>query len=256
MPQVTKHAPGSFCWPELATTDAEGAKAFYGGLFGWTATDSPAGPDMVYTMLKLRGLDAGALYGMDSKQQQGVPPHWNAYVAVENADESAEKAKSLGGTVVMGPFDVMDVGRMAIIKDPTGATFCLWQARKHIGVGVKNEPGALTWCELDTRDLAKAKAFYTALFGWTTKDSPEYTEWMLGGEPIGGMMSIPKEWGDVPPSWLTYFAVADADATAAKAKELGGKVIVPPMDIPGTGRFSVLADPQGAVFAVYEAETR
>jgi hypothetical protein len=252
MTEVTRHEPGSFCWPELATTDPAGAKKFYAGLFGWTANDQPAGPDMVYSILQLGGRDAGALYELEKAQQErGVPPHWNTYVSVESADDAAKKARELGAKVIAGPFDVMEAGRMAILQDPTGAVFCVWQAKNNIGARVINEPGALCWSELDTNDTDSAERFYTKLFGWTTKVSPEYTEFDRGSTPIGGMMRIPKEWGDVPPNWLPYFAVSDCDATAAKAKELGGSVTVPPTDIPNVGPFAVLQDPQGAVFAVY-----
>jgi len=251
MAEVTRHEPGSFCWPELATSDTVGAKRFYSGVFGWAANDVPAGPEMTYTMLQLEGRDAGALYEMEKAQrEQGIPPHWNTYVSVESAEEAVKKAKMLGGTVIAEPFDVMDAGRMAILQDPAGAVFCVWQAKGNIGARVINEPGALCWSELDTNDTGAAGRFYTQLFGWTAKESPEYTEFHRGGTPIGGMMRIPKEWGEVPPNWLPYFAVTDCDATAATAGELGGSAMVPPTDIPDVGRFAVLRDPQGAVFAV------
>lgn len=259
MTVVTKHEPGSFCWPELATSDAAGAKTFYTGLFGWNANDSPAGPDMIYTMLQKSGKSVGALYGL-GPQQKGVPSHWNIYVAVASADETAKKAKELGGNVLMEPVDVMDVGRMAIIKDKQGATFCVWEAKKHIGAEIINEPNTLCWAELDTTDMGSAEKFYTALFGWGVKRGGEaanetaYTEWQRGGNSIGGMMTIPKEWGPVPPNWLVYFMVSDVDAATKKAGELGGHAIVPPTDIPKTGRFSVIGDPQGAVFAIFKPE--
>ena len=250
MPEVTRHEPGSFCWPELATTDEGGAKKFYTTLFDWSFEDSPAGPDMIYTMLKKKGKDVGALYKLGA-EQKGVPPHWNIYVSVASADATAKKAKDLGGKVLMEPFDVMDFGRMAIIEDQQGARICLWEAKKHIGASVVNEPGALCWAELDTTDTDSAKRFYTGLFGWGAKVSETYTEWQQGGTSIGGLMTIPKEWGPAPPSWLVYFAVSDPDATAKRAGELGGGTIVPPTDIPDAGRFAVLRDPQGAVFAIY-----
>ena len=259
MTAVTKHEPGSFCWPELATSDAAGAKTFYTGLFGWGANDSPAGPDMIYTMLQKSGKSVGALYGLGA-QQKGIPPHWNIYVAVASADETAKRAKELGGNVLMEPFDVMDVGRMAIIQDKQGATFCIWEAKKHIGAEIINEPNTLCWAELDTTDMGSAEKFYTGLFGWGVKRGGEaanetaYTEWQRGGSSIGGMMTIPKEWGPVPPNWLVYFMVSDVDATTKKAGELGGHAIVPPTDLPKTGRFSVIGDPQGATFAVFKPE--
>jgi predicted enzyme related to lactoylglutathione lyase len=249
MPEVTRHEPGSFCWAELATSDAEAAKKFYTRLFGWSFSDSPAGPDTVYTMLQKKGKNVGALYN-PGPQGGGAPPHWTTYVTVASADASAKKAKDLGGKALAEPFDVMDVGCMATIQDPQGAVFCLWQPKKHIGAEVVNEPNAMCWCELDTTDLESAKRFYTGLFGWGTKVGGDYTEFQRDGTSIGGMMKIPKEWGPVPPSWLIYFAVEDCDQTAAKTAELGGRAVVPPTDIPNVGRFAVLSDPQGAVFAI------
>ncbi len=251
MPEVTRHEPGSFCWAELATTDDAGAKKFYTTLFGWSYTDSPAGPDMIYTMLQKSGKSVGALYKMGA-DQKGIPPHWNLYVTVASADATAKKAKELAGKVLMDPFDVMDVGRMAIIEDQEGARICVWEPRKHIGTELVNEPGTLCWGELDTTDTESARRFYTSLFGWGAKVSEAYTEWQQGATSIGGLMKIPKEWGPVPPNWLVYFAVAGPDAVAKKAGELGGGAIVPPTDIPGAGRFAVLRDPQGAVFAIYK----
>lgn len=249
MTQVNKHDPGSFSWAELATSDPAAAKKFYASLFGWGFEDSPAGPDMVYTTLKKGDRSVGALY-RDPKQTD-VPPHWNTYVTVASADASAQKAKDLGGKVVAEAFDVMEYGRMAVVQDREGATICLWQPKQHIGAQVVNEPGAMCWGELDTTDTASAAKFYTGLFGWGAKAGGDYTEWQHGGNSIGGMMKIPKEWGPVPPNWLVYFASEDVDATAAKAAKGGGKTIVPPGDIPDMGRFAVLADPQGAVFAVF-----
>lgn len=255
MTEVTRHEPGSFCWVELATTDGEAAKKFYGSLFGWGAEDSPAGPDMIYTMLKKKGKSVGALYTM-RPDQKGMPPNWMTYVTVASADEAAKKAKDLGGNVVMGAFDVMDVGRMAVIADPQGAMFSLWQPKKHIGAEVIDEPNAMSWCELQTTDTEAAKRFYTGLFGWGTKVGGDYTEWQNEGKSIGGMMKIAKEWGPVPPNWLVYFSVEDCDAMAKKAGDLGGGAIVPPSDIPNTGRFSVLRDPQGAVFAIVRLDPK
>ena len=249
MTQVNKHDPGNFSWPELATNNPAAAKTFYTNVFGWGLEDSPAGPDMVYTTLKKGDRSVGALF--QDPNQKNIPPHWNTYVTVASADASAKKAKDLGGKVVAEPFDVMEYGRMAVVQDPQGATICLWEPKKHIGAQVVNEPGALCWGELDTTDPANAQKFYTGLFGWEAKPGTDYTEWQKNGSSIGGMMKIPKEWGAVPPNWLVYFASDDVDATAAKATKGGGKVIVPPTNIPDMGRFSVLADPQGAVFAVF-----
>jgi len=255
-PQETPdYKPGTFCWVELATSDGEAAKKFYTELFGWTANDNPMGPDMVYTMLQLNGKDVGALYKMQSEMtSQGIPPHWLSYASVNSADDSAAKAKELGGTLMKGPFDVMDFGRMAVIQDPTGAVFALWQPGTQKGAGVVNVPNSLCWNELATPDTAKAGEFYTELFGWAkdTKDmgGMSYTSFMNGDRPAGGMYSPTPEMGEIPPNWLAYFAVDDADAKLAKANELGATTIAPAMDIPGVGRFAVIQDPQGAVFGI------
>lgn len=254
MPETTEYAPGMFCWFELGTSDAAAAKKFYTELFGWKANDTPAGPDMVYTLLQIDGKDVGALYELNPEQKsQGVPPHWLSYVAVSSVDESVSKARQLGATVLMGGFDVFDLGRLAVLQDPTGAQFAMWQARSHIGARLRDEPNTLCWTELSTKDTAKAGEFYTKLFGWGTKVSDDagfaYTELLCNDRPIGGMMQIAPEWGDVPPHWLGYIAVNDCDATAEKATSLGGKVKNPPTDIPNVGRFAVIQDPQGAVFA-------
>jgi uncharacterized protein len=253
-----EHAPGSFCWIELATTDGDAAKKFYGELFGWEAQDNPIGPDMVYTMLRLNGKDVAALYQKGEEMKQ-VPTHWASYISVASADESAAKAKSLGATVVQEPFDVMEHGRMAVIADPTGAHFCIWQPKQHKGVGVKGETNSLCWNELLTNDTEKAKEFYTNLFGWTSKtDAGEtpYTEWINGDDHIGGMMQIQPQMGPMPPNWGIYIAVTDCDATAEKATSLGGRQYVPPTDIPNVGRFAVLSDPQGAVFNIIKLDMR
>ncbi len=248
--EVTEHALGTFCWTELETSDAAGAKQFYRSLFGWEYQDNPMGEEMVYTMVQLRGKNLGALY-QDSKP--GVPPHWTSYVRVPSADESASQAKTLGGTVIAEPFDVMEHGRMAVLQDPTGAVFCVWQQRQHHGAQIVGEPGAFCWHELMTKDLQAAKTFYTGLFMWSTKknDSVDYyTEFQAGGKSFAGMMAITPEMGDVPPNWLPYLMVDDCDATVAKAQQLGGAAHVPGKDIPGVGRIAVLADPQGAAFAI------
>jgi predicted enzyme related to lactoylglutathione lyase len=263
MADVDSLPPGSFCWAELATTDQKAAVAFYKNLFGWEVNDQPMGPDGTYSMFQLRGREVGAACSMRPEERQsGAPPHWNSYVSVTNADDAAKKAESLGGKVVMKPFDVMDAGRMAVLQDPTGAFFQVWQAGSSIGTRVQREPGALTWTELATNDTKKAEQFYTQLFGWKSKVGGEgvneYTEFSVDGMPGAGMMDSklygPNNQG--PPNWMPYFQVSDADATANKAKELGGQAIVPPTDIPNVGRFSVLQDPQGAVFAVIRMNPR
>jgi predicted enzyme related to lactoylglutathione lyase len=257
--EVTSHLPGTFSWPELATTDQKAAVSFYRSLFGWDVNEQPLGPGETYSMFQLRGKETGAACSMrPDERQAGVPPHWNAYITVANVDESVKKAQELGAKVFAPPFDVMDAGRMAVLQDPTGAVFCVWQPNRSIGAKILNEPGALCWTELTTTDTKAAEAFYTKLFGWTAKPSApgspmEYTEFSVGGTPSIGMMPKPAGMpAHIPSYWMPYFQVDDADASAAKAKELGGSVMVPPTDIPSTGRFAIVNDPQGAMFAVFK----
>jgi predicted enzyme related to lactoylglutathione lyase len=251
--ELTKHEPGTFCWVELATSDGPAAKKFYTSLFGWSFVDNPMGDAGAYTMLQKKGKDVGALYQM-GPQQKGMPPNWGSYVAVENANDAAAHAKELGATVMLEPFDVMEHGRMAVIQDPTGAVFSLWEPKSHIGARVVNEPGSFCWNELYAPDPARAGDFYTGLFGWTKDvrhmDYGDYVIFNSGGRMAAGMMKTPKEWGPVPPHWLVYFAVDDCDKTVEKAKSLGAQVTVLPTDIPEVGRFAMLTDPQGAGFAV------
>ncbi|MEO8379573.1 MAG: VOC family protein [Acidobacteriota bacterium] len=249
MAHVTAHPPGTFCWIELATSDPGAAKDFYTRLFDWSVNQTPIGEGQLYSIFQKDGADVAAMYKQD---QQGVPPNWASYIAVADADAATEQAKSLGATVMMGPFDVMEHGRMSVITDPQGATFAIWQPKTNIGVGIRDEPGSLCWNELQARDLDAARKFYTAFFGWTMKVSPEYTEFSAGGpQPIGGMLTSQAP-PPVPSYWLPYFAVEQCDASVEKAQSLGAAVFLPPTDIPHTGRFAVLADPQGATFAFYQ----
>jgi len=244
MPIVEKYEPGMFCWVELATPDAAAAKKFYMSLFGWAANDMPI-PDGVYTIFQKDGHDLGALY-----QNKDVPPNWASYINVTSADDSAKKAQGLGANLVAPPFDVMDIGRMAVVADPQGATFCLWQAKKQIGATIRGETGTLCWNELMTSDPEASRDFYGSLFGWNFKPSPEYTEISVGATGIGGMLTMTPDMQGMPPTWSPYFAVDDCDATADSAKSLGAQIYVKPTDIPNVGRFAVMADPQGAPFDI------
>jgi predicted enzyme related to lactoylglutathione lyase len=256
MPFVQKHDPGTFCWLELGTTDRAAAVKFYNELFGWKNQDVPMDQG-VYTIFQLKEHDTGAAYELDEEmRKRGIPPHWMLYAAVKDADAAAARVAPLGGKVLMGPFDVQTHGRMAIVQDPQGATFALWQAKEHPGIKIKDEAGTLCWPELNTTDTAAATKFYSGLFGWgqeTDKpgDPKAYTEWKIGDRSVGGMMQIQKEWGPVPPHWMPYIQVDDCQATVAKAEKIGAKAIVPTMEIE-VGRFATIRDPQGAHFSVFE----
>jgi len=250
--EFTAYAPGTPCWVDLASPDIEKSKAFYGALFGWDAI--VGGEDTGgYVMFRKGGKNvAGAM----SIMMEGQPTVWTTYVAVADADETIDKVKKAGGTAFVEPMDVTDVGRMAVFADPTGAAIGLWQPRAHIGADLANEAGTFCWNELQTRDTAAAKSFYADVFGWGAHTSDmgamSYTEWKLGDNTIGGMIDMPAEVpAEAPAYWLVYFAVDDCDASVAKATELGAAAFVPPMDIE-PGRFSVLADPTGAMFALIQ----
>lgn len=248
MPVTETHAPGTFCWIELGTTDVDGARAFYTSLFPWTVQENSMGEMGTYSIFQKDGRDAASMYKL-GPQQMGMPPCWMSYVSVADVEETVAAAGNLGGVVIAGPFDVMDHGRMAVLTDPQGAFFSIWQPKNTAGIGVRDEPGTLCWNELSAHDVEGSKTFYSGLFGWRMKESPDYTEWHAGDQAVGGMLpaQAPEH---VPPYWLPYFAVDDCDAALAEAGRLGGRVLFGPMDIEHVGRFGVIADPQGAAFAV------
>jgi uncharacterized protein len=256
----TEYAHGEFSWVDLGTTDPAAAKSFYGSLFGWQFVDMPAGPGMTYTMCRVKDRDAAALYAMTKDMlSQGMPPHWLPYINVRNADEAAKKVSQNGGKLLSDPFDVMDVGRMAPIQDPTGGHVAIWEAKRHFGAGIVGEPGAMAWNELMTPNTDIAGKFYCATFDWTASPMDmgpggTYTIFKAGTLQVGGMMARPEQMKEVPPHWLTYFAVSDCDGSAKKVSELGGKVLRPPTDIPNVGRFAVCRDGQDAAFAIHQMQ--
>jgi predicted enzyme related to lactoylglutathione lyase len=235
MATVNEYSLGTPCWFELGTTDQAAAKEFYSQNFGWHPEDIPMGPGEFYTMFQLEGRSAGAAYTLPRKLvAAGVGAHWNVYFATPDVDASTAKVAELGGAVVQPPFEVVDVGRMSNCKDPGGAMFSLWQARRHAGAGVINENNSVLWTELATRDTGQAREFYTGLFGWKTKGSAvmaTYLEFSTDGRARGGLLPMGEEWG-------------------AQATRLGATLRFGPHSAPGVGRFASLADPQGAAFSV------
>jgi uncharacterized protein len=244
MSERTSYPPGTFSWAELATSDADGAKAFYSQIFGWEYDDNPIGDGQVYTMARRDGGQVAALYSTSEQ-----PPHWNCYVTVASVDDAAAKAKDLGANVMAEPFDVMDVGRMAVFTDPQGAALCLWEARASIGATLVNTPGAMTWNDLVTPDVEASADFYSQLFGWTTEEIPDaggYRVIKNGERANGGMMPAP----DGFPAWIPYFGHEDVDGLIEAVPGLGGQVLNGPMRMP-QGSIAVFRDPQGAVFSAW-----
>ncbi len=273
MPERDGYIPGVPCWVDTSQPDPEAAVDFYGGLFGWEFEDvMPPGSEGKYFIARLNGGDVAAVGSIP----EAAPPvaMWNTYVWVESADDTAAKVRDAGGGVVMEPFDVMDAGRMAVLTDPEGAAFCIWQAKEHKGARIVNDPGSLNFNGLATRDVEGAKAFYGSVFGWTTlplgggiemwtlpgygdyleRDNPDLRKQMAEvdapkgfEDAVASINPIPDDQPDTPAHWNVTFAVDDADAIAARATELGGKVIVPPFDAPWV-RTTIIGDPQGATF--------
>jgi len=259
MINIDQYKPGSFCWVELATTDQAAAKKFYSALFGWEPDDMPMGPNGFYTFFKLHGRDAAAGYTLMKEQlAQGVPPHWGIYVAVESADATTARVAEAGGNVLQPPFDVFDVGRMAVVKDPTGAPFCLWQAKNKPN-GIADVDGSFCWADLNTPDPARAGKFYSHVFGWQIiedkDDNPPsgYFHIMNGEDFIGGIPPVRPNNPRMPAHWLSYFLTSDCKGLAAKAKQLGGRAFLEPMLMEKVGTVAILADPQGAAFALYQS---
>lgn len=252
MAEFTTYAHGTPCWTDATSTDMDASLAFYEGLFGWEAETDPRPEANGYTTFRLRGK---AVAGVSTPPPGGPQSaYWTTYLASDDVDATAAKIEEAGGTLLMRPFDVMDAGRMAYAQDPTGAAFGVWKGKEHIGAQLANEPGTLDWNECHSPDPARAASFYADVFGLQVGEqemggSEPYRTLAIDGHGVGGV--APTRDGE-PPNWLTVFAVADCDESAARTTELGGSVLAEPFDIPGVGRFAVVQDPVGAVFGVIQ----
>jgi predicted enzyme related to lactoylglutathione lyase len=255
MGERTKHAPGAFSWTDLTTTDQGAAKQFYSDLFGWTAVDNPMGDGMVYSMMQIDGKNVAAISPqMQAQRAAGVPPSWNSYITVESADATAESARKLGANVMAPAFDVFDAGRMAVIQDPQGAFFEVWEPKQNIGASLVNVPGALAWNELASTDPEASGEFYRELFGWQTEPMEGPMPYLVIKNSDGRMNGgIRPAMENEPSYWLVYFGADDIDARLASAGELGGTALVGTTDI-GMGKIAVVRDPQGAVFAMFSGQ--
>ncbi len=252
--------PGTFSWADLATTNPEAAKLFYGELFGWSYLDKPVGEDEFYSLASIEGDKVCALYRLpQDKVQRGISPHLLSYITVDDAAKTCARAEKAGGKIVTPPYDVFEAGRMAVIDDGAGAIFAVWQPNRDIGAERVNLPGCLCWNELNTRDIERAKQFYSAVFDWDFEHgegTQPYLTFSNQGRLAGGMIKmgalLPPE---IPEHWNVYFAVKDCMATLTQAEKLGGTILLPATDIPN-GRFAILRDPQGATFCVIQLAAR
>lgn len=247
---------GKISWSDLQIPDPKAASRFYGQLFGWEAEEAPTGqPGLTYFLFRKSGKQVAGIGPQPPEQQQaGIPPMWTPYVNVDDVDKIAAHGAELGGNVLLPPDDVMDTGRIAILADPTGGVIGFWQPKTMQGAELLDEPGAMTWVELATRDTRKASEFYTTLLPWEADERDygggTYTMFRLGDENACGMYAMDENWPkEIPAHWMVYFAVEDTDAVAKKVEELGGRISTPPTDSP-SGRFSVVSDPQGGTFSV------
>jgi predicted enzyme related to lactoylglutathione lyase len=248
----TKHTSGRFCWHELSSPDVAKSRAFYGDLFGWTFSEMDMGPAGTYTMFRQGDRDIGGIAQLDAKA--GAPPSWLAYSTTPDVDKLAERAGKMGGKVIVPPTDIPNVGRFSIVQDPQGGVLgALTSAQEDPDPA--QAVGRWCWDELGAADPKKAYGFYSELFAWGVKEmemGPAGTYRILQreGKDAGG---IGPQQDGAPVMWLSYIQVEDVDARAAKALKLGGKIIQGGFDVPGIGRMAIIADPHGAVFALYKA---
>ncbi|MGZ8667097.1 MAG: VOC family protein [Solirubrobacterales bacterium] len=255
MPEMTSYEPGTPCWVDLGSPDLEASVSFYQTLFGWSIPETPTSEQTGGYRQAMAG--GRPVAGMMPLMAEDQPPVWSSYASVADADATVAAVGEAGGAVIAEPMEVMDLGKMAVFTDPTGAVFGIWEPGTFIGAGLVNEPVSLSWNELNTRDPGAAREFYGAVFGWTAEeaempDGGTYVQWHRDGEDavVGGMLDVRGRLPDeIPAHWLVYFAVGDCDATVEKAKELGGELNFGPMDLP-VGRFAVLSDLHGSHFAV------
>ena len=257
MSERRSYEPGTPSWVDLSSPDPDASAQFYAGLFGWEVRSAgPVEETGGYAMFTLRGKQVA---GVGPIMQEGQPPAWSTYVATDDADATAERAASAGASVIVAPMDVVDAGRMAVFAHPAAGVLGVWQAGRHTGAELVDEPGTLNWNELQTRDVDGAKAFGAAVFGWEPDDQEfggtTYTVFNVAGTGVAGAMHMPTGVPEGTPAfWLAYFTVADCDESVARAQELGGNVLGPPHELEGVGRFAIVADPHGATFGVIAGE--
>ena len=262
MPKIGSYKQGTPSWIDLSTSDQEAAKGFYANLFGWDYEDNAVGNGQFYSMAKVGESAAAAIATQQPEEaEQGVPPHWNVYITVDDVDKVGERAPELGGTVLAGPFDVFDAGRMIVVRDPVGAVIMFWQPIQHIGAEVRDEHGALTWTLVLTTDKDATASFYSELLeievikdAMPAPDGGTIHQLAVSGEPVASIMTMPQQLVDmgVPAHWEVYFRVDDVQEVCDSAAAIGGQVFMGPADMGPIGKIGYLQDPQGAQFGVQQ----
>lgn len=256
--EFSSHQSGTFCWADLATNNAEAAKAFYNKIFGVEALDLPSDGSMPYTMLNLNNKSVAALYPLAPEHlEMNIPPHWMSYIACDDIHSTVEKVKENGGNVFMGPWEAATFGIGAMIQDPEGAMVGLWQAKSHIGTAFKNIHGTVCWFEHGSHGKPETIKFYENVFGYKAHTQmmgdTEYTTFFLGEYPAAGLYKLPENMSELPAHWLVYFAVDCIETALAVAFNEKAEILMPKMEVPGIGFFAVIRDPQGAVLGLLEA---
>jgi uncharacterized protein len=258
MATFESYQQGTPSWIEYSSADQPASKEFYGQLFGWGYDDQPMSDEQgrplgTYSLAQVQG---DKVAGLGPVMAPGQPASWGVYLATDDVDDAVAKTQAAGGQVLAAPMDVPDQGRMAWIQDPGGASVGLWQDKGFAGSVRANEPGTNIWNELTVADPAATGQFYADVLGLQPQqqemgpDNPPYTTFNVEGRTVAGSMQLD---GDMQPHWNVYFNVDDVDATVAKAKELGATEIAEAFDVPGTGRFGYLRDPQGATFNLMQS---
>lgn len=249
--KAAHYRPGTFCWAELATPDMNGSLEFYRALFGWGRAETPSSQG--HQTLHIDGADVAAFHA-SAEPSRHAEARWLVYVASPDVDEAVMQTIRHGGELVTGPEDVHDDRRLALVKDPTGAVLGLWQSKGHGGAQIANQPGTICWCELVTDNTDRAARFFQRLLRWSTQVQDlghlVYTTFLAGDVACGGMYPMDESWAGETPYWTPYFRVRHCETTVETAVDHGADVKIPPTVIPGLGRFSLLADPQGALFSV------
>jgi predicted enzyme related to lactoylglutathione lyase len=258
MAEIMASAVNKPVWIDLASSDPAASREFYANLFDWQVEVNPDPNYGGYALAKVGGKEVA---GIGPKMMPEAPTAWSVYIGTGDVAALATKVQASGGKVIAPPMQVGDQGSMAVFQDPSGAYIGAWQPDA-MGGFVTGVPGSYAWAELNSRGLDRAVPFYAAAFGWATRTSPmgegqpPYTEFLLEGHGVaGGMEMSPMVPAAVPSYWMVYFAVDDVDGAFKKALAAGAKVMVAVQDFPG-GRFAIVQDPQGAVFALHNRPAR